>query len=201
VTEGPQNVVASEISYCPYVAVYRHFKLVGGVEVFDDGHLEKLVESYIKEGASRESDFICFLTSFARKFWHQRVVFNQAGETDLTGLVKKQQEIAASEASSRVVVDGLIEEPSGILSVSYCDVLGFYRIRQPDSRLYLLDAEMMAADLVRLRSEGSVRYADFMEGVTRLVRETPHCRLSLGEGGDVQVVSLPRLVLEEASEG
>ena len=72
-----------EISYCPELGLY-HYKRSDGDEFFwDNEKLEQTLSVYIKEGKTRDAEFMAKLTTDAREKPHKIVVFHGDGSCEI----------------------------------------------------------------------------------------------------------------------
>ncbi len=82
-----QSKIATKISYCPHLDIYHYTRADGSDYMFDTAQLEKSVETYAKEGNTREAEFMAVLTGLARRYPHQVVAFDESGQAHLGELV------------------------------------------------------------------------------------------------------------------
>jgi hypothetical protein len=91
----------TEISYCPHLNLYHYKRADGDEFFFDTAQLEASIENYLKQGSSREADFMAQLTAWARKFPHKTATFYADGRFEVRKLEphKNDEEIPSSDQS------------------------------------------------------------------------------------------------------
>lgn len=81
---------ATEIAYCSHLGIYHYRRVDGAEYFFDDAGLEAAVDSYLREGDTRQAEFMVELTALARHFPHQMVSFDAEGKMNLQELLARE---------------------------------------------------------------------------------------------------------------
>jgi hypothetical protein len=63
----------TQISYCPYLGLYHYSRADGQDYLFDAVQLEEALMAYLKQGDTRQAEFMTALTSLARECPHSIV--------------------------------------------------------------------------------------------------------------------------------
>jgi hypothetical protein len=84
--EQSQPVAATEISFCPHLQIYHYRRADGSEYMFDTEQLKQSIDTLLKTGSAREAEFMAMLTAAARRYPHQRVAFDNDGNSRLTSL-------------------------------------------------------------------------------------------------------------------
>jgi hypothetical protein len=84
---GGKQAAATEIAYCPHLQIYHYLRVDGVDQIFDSSQLERAIETFQKQGDSRQAEFMAILTGFARQFPHQVVSFDDQGKLNLRELL------------------------------------------------------------------------------------------------------------------
>jgi hypothetical protein len=95
------KTATTEISYCPHLNLYHYKRADGDEFFFDTAQLEVSIESYLKQGNSRDADFMAQLTAWARKFPHKTATFYADGRFEVRKLDprKDDEEIPSPDQS------------------------------------------------------------------------------------------------------
>jgi len=60
----------TQISYCPYLGLYHYSRADGFDALFDANKLELALTAYLKQGDTRQAEFMASLTALARECPH-----------------------------------------------------------------------------------------------------------------------------------
>lgn len=75
----------TQIAYCPHLDVYEYIR-EDGTYRFNTVELERMVDLYLKDGKTRDADFMAVLTGLARQYPHKRVSFDAEGQCNVSNL-------------------------------------------------------------------------------------------------------------------
>ena len=82
-SQEPATTAATEVSFCPHLALYHYRRLDGSEYFFDAPQLEKSIQAYLDNGDPLQAEFMAMLTGLARQRPHEVLSFDEKGQMTL----------------------------------------------------------------------------------------------------------------------